>query len=1147
MAYLALIANMLEPPQDTKENLRMAKIEPRVQVNGLVRRDGAARLPARATPARPVSISEGRPNTSGAGSRGARLAAALGQLNKQVQGFLKEEQAEYVAQQEDLARNAILGMTFDEAQDLVQSGHLAAHQNPWYHAAFDKAYGLRAAEQFQATFLQEAQSLPLDTNFEEWSVDRLNTFREEMGGGRLADAGFREGLGSFMPDTQESWNQRVFENQRQTFLDDVYSQSLAAARGGADAPRPTPSGYNARDGARVRSGASLSRPPYERSPNAGASPEAPDARSEAFDYDPLGWSGYPRGTPFDVIERQAATPEELDAQGIRLSRHYSNQELTGGHAGRRLFLAPQALRALDAAVDNFGEKIPLTSTYRSPSVNRRANGARYSYHQSGDAFDIPGFQQMDSETQSRLLSSLRDAGFTQFMTYDSMNHLHVDIRDRSTVRLAGPRWSGVSVPFNDGDPVVARASEPVPATPQNNISLYRTIRTIESSDRPQAPRTVTDESTGRPITVSGVSQMVPGTARAMAERLGIPFDDRLYRGTDAASIAYQDRLGQAYVDHLMEVYNDPLIAGVAYHQGETNMNRHLVRIGDPRSGEISADEFVRRLPPNGRQYAHKLMRDGVRFGAPAETVSNTVEEIATSGAPETEARSQLLERAQEIHASAREQAHMAGLPPGAVDERIIIPLARQLADEGNVDMVSALLAEPRIGSNGEVIPPITSKREQGVEARRILDSALRAANAGEGDAWKAQLHAADAEALISGSAGVIHTMTETQFAGADGSTTRVSGSDRQEMAFVTAAQMLVAKGQEEGKSAEQIQTDVINLMSVHGYVHEPYKDLLQGAAFTATALTADANAEGSVETLRTVTDAYDLYTQIRTINPRLISRAIPNQEAQEFYETVRAYEMSYGSDPQARVKAIQSAVTALNDPNFRTTSRVSPEELRRKARTVIDGGWFGEDLQNPGFAMQVLQRYALDGQRLGLDAEKALDWALERVEEHYRPVGGYLTPKGSHLPEEFDDALAGRIERFARDNPEYDDGDLMWKPADTDGQTWVLFEVDDNSFSISPPLLTLSAAELREDYAETEAIKDRFWGDIMDDTSDAIVSGAGALGDIAEQVVPEDLQGLGPELQVPERARVEREIEARKEAEEERLRMEDGTDPIIAP
>lgn len=106
----------------------------------------------------------------------------------------------------------------------------------------------------------------------------------------------------------------------------------------------------------------------------------------------------------------------------------------------------------------------------------------------------------------------------------------------------------------------------------------------------------------------GVMQVLPDTARRMAQKLGIPFDANRLR-TDRA---YNEQIGTAYLTELVDRYNgDTFLAVTAYHAGEGNVDGWLKSVGDPRSGGITREAWLdgveRRGNPRSAAYPRKVL------------------------------------------------------------------------------------------------------------------------------------------------------------------------------------------------------------------------------------------------------------------------------------------------------------------------------------------------------------------------------------------------------------------------------------------------------------------------------------------------------------------------------------------------------------
>lgn len=126
---------------------------------------------------------------------------------------------------------------------------------------------------------------------------------------------------------------------------------------------------------------------------------------------------------------------------------------------------------------------------------------------------------------------------------------------------------------------------------------------------------------GKPLTspkgAVGIAQVMPDTAPESARLAGLPWDEQRYK-TDAA---YNQQLGAAYFGKLQKDFGgNPVLAVAAYNAGpgmvadwingtnKTGKNGSGLKIGDPRKGEITSEEFARRIPfAETRNYVAKVV------------------------------------------------------------------------------------------------------------------------------------------------------------------------------------------------------------------------------------------------------------------------------------------------------------------------------------------------------------------------------------------------------------------------------------------------------------------------------------------------------------------------------------------------------------
>ncbi|WP_411165564.1 transglycosylase SLT domain-containing protein [Klebsiella oxytoca] len=103
----------------------------------------------------------------------------------------------------------------------------------------------------------------------------------------------------------------------------------------------------------------------------------------------------------------------------------------------------------------------------------------------------------------------------------------------------------------------------------------------------------------------GVAQIMPGTAPEAAKLAGLPWDEGRYHNDPQ----YNLELGKAYLKkQLSDFGGNQALALAAYNAGpgivsdwingtnKTGKNKSLIKTGDPRTGAITNDDFVRSIP-----------------------------------------------------------------------------------------------------------------------------------------------------------------------------------------------------------------------------------------------------------------------------------------------------------------------------------------------------------------------------------------------------------------------------------------------------------------------------------------------------------------------------------------------------------------------
>ena len=103
----------------------------------------------------------------------------------------------------------------------------------------------------------------------------------------------------------------------------------------------------------------------------------------------------------------------------------------------------------------------------------------------------------------------------------------------------------------------------------------------------------------------GLMQLMPGTARQVAGKLGLPADDaRLTRDPD-----YNIRLGTTYMRGLIDRYGGSyLLAIAAYNAGTSRVDEWLSKLGDPRGRAIDPLDWMESIPFNEtRNYVQRVL------------------------------------------------------------------------------------------------------------------------------------------------------------------------------------------------------------------------------------------------------------------------------------------------------------------------------------------------------------------------------------------------------------------------------------------------------------------------------------------------------------------------------------------------------------
>jgi soluble lytic murein transglycosylase len=103
----------------------------------------------------------------------------------------------------------------------------------------------------------------------------------------------------------------------------------------------------------------------------------------------------------------------------------------------------------------------------------------------------------------------------------------------------------------------------------------------------------------------GLMQLLPGTARDVAGRVGVPFiQEKLTRDP-----AYNVQLGSQYLAEMLQKFGGSYeLAAAGYNAGPNRVAQWLKTIGDPRAGKIDMVDWIEMIPfSETRNYVQRIM------------------------------------------------------------------------------------------------------------------------------------------------------------------------------------------------------------------------------------------------------------------------------------------------------------------------------------------------------------------------------------------------------------------------------------------------------------------------------------------------------------------------------------------------------------
>jgi soluble lytic murein transglycosylase len=142
----------------------------------------------------------------------------------------------------------------------------------------------------------------------------------------------------------------------------------------------------------------------------------------------------------------------------------------------------------------------------------------------------------------------------------------------------------------------------VPAGHEGNWTFIHAITRQES----QFDRAAVSHAGAR-----GMMQLMPGTAREVAGKLGLSYD----AGSLTTDTNYNMTLGSTYFQQMLRYFGGSYpLAVAAYNAGPGNVNKWLRANGDPRSGAIGMVDWIEAIPIfETRNYVQRVLENAVVY------------------------------------------------------------------------------------------------------------------------------------------------------------------------------------------------------------------------------------------------------------------------------------------------------------------------------------------------------------------------------------------------------------------------------------------------------------------------------------------------------------------------------------------------------
>lgn len=347
--------------------------------------------------------------------------------------------------------------------------------------------------------------------------------------------------------------------------------------------------------------------------------------------------------------------------------------------------------------------------------------------------------------------------------------------------------------------------------------------------------------------------------------------------------------------------------------------------------------------------------------------------------------------------------------PKELDPMIFDALQRRMSQDPN--WVMGVGNAPRTDMDGKTQLPSLFSKGQYLDQVIQMQQRAQAFNAQQDDATQkaaigarlgTMLNGPNPEHLASVPASIPYTNGVT---GAQAQVSKATAVQAQVNARLIADAQRVASGQ---ATPDQVQDEQLRTFARAGIKQPQWADTLNQAAAGG----ANVNSLTDPGQQKSLTDALQLYSNLRTKNPAYLNTLVDGKTA-GFFEDAYLQQTLFNKSP---LDALQGAVL-VNSAMRGDPTAGEMAELRKAAEYAAGnqrfGGYYNPHLRNPEVLKDIVTRGATSLMKLnGMSAQDAATAAGEAANERFVNVNGVLLPDLHFLPK---DQMEPAAERYLSD------------------------------------------------------------------------------------------------------------------------------------